>query len=383
MNTQDHDQHIDDREDHKPRAHVICRLARGRYAIDAHRVRRITLLGRVWRLPGAPDFVLGVTELRGTLVPVIDLRRRLGLAAAPPTDRTCVIEMDDAYPWAVAVDAVDRVSPIALGDIIPIPWASEATGEGVIAGVVYTPKRPCLVLRPERFLMGRAAEAGERTTPEHSMVTSKVPQRDIPTTWRRAEAEESNGHSAPTEPDPARAQHPRPPVTASIGNERSAAENPPTTTAEDWPDHTSWSVVGVVHRSQSEQIRHLCERLATPVYVNDRRVPGFRSGDARLTALASGLLLAPPVFTTAEAAPLVAGELGTTARPYGLTHFRYDLRKLRVRHLAERLGVSRRYELTRIGRLVCKVLGRRKAAAVTSVPRIGELVAGHRAAMSA
>lgn len=106
----------------------------------------------------------------------------------------------------------------------------------------------------------------------------------------------------------------------------------------------------------------LTSLLAKPVVVGERRSPGFRPGDPRLGALASALLQVPSTFKTNEAAPLVANLLGRSPRDYRISHFRYDFAKLRVRNLAQRIGTTRRYRLTRIGRLVCEVIDRRRRA---------------------
>ena len=55
--------------------------------------------------------------------------------------------------------------------------------------------------------------------------------------------------------------------------------------------------------------------------------------------------------------------LGRFSDDYGISHLRYDLGKLRARSLAERIGLTRRYCLTRIGWLVCRVLAERRRTA--------------------
>ena len=118
----------------------------------------------------------------------------------------------------------------------------------------------------------------------------------------------------------------------------------------------SLSVIGVLKTSNAAREERLIDLLAKPVVVGTRRTPGFRPGDPRLPALAIALLQMPATFRTRDAAPVVAGLLGRPTHDYRLNQFRYDLGKLRARGLAERIGTTRRYCLTRIGRIVCRVL---------------------------
>lgn len=106
----------------------------------------------------------------------------------------------------------------------------------------------------------------------------------------------------------------------------------------------------------------LTNLLAKPVVVGERRSPGFGPGDPRLGALAAALLQVPSIFKTNEVAPLVAKLLKRSPMDYRVSHFRYDFAKLRARNLAQRIGKTRRYRLTRMGRLVCMVIDRRRRA---------------------
>ncbi len=110
--------------------------------------------------------------------------------------------------------------------------------------------------------------------------------------------------------------------------------------------------------------------LAKPAFAGRRRVPGFRPGDPRLSALAIALLEMPSAFQTKHAAPAVATLLGRPSEDYRVTHFRYDLAKLRARQLAVRIGTSRHYRLTKIGRIICETLENGSAAANLPRPRV-------------
>lgn len=115
---------------------------------------------------------------------------------------------------------------------------------------------------------------------------------------------------------------------------------------------------------------HLARLLAKPTVECGRRSPGFRPNDPRLAAVAITLLRMPPEFRTTEAAPAVGELLGRSRNGYRITHFRYDLRKLRARNLAERIGSTRRYRLTRIGRRLCECIENGRKARALKRPQV-------------
>src|SRR5512133_1550510 len=69
-------------------------VAEEEYAIPILRVREILAYVPLTRVPRAPKFITGVMNLRGTVVPVVDLRLKLGLEATTITGRTCIVIVD-------------------------------------------------------------------------------------------------------------------------------------------------------------------------------------------------------------------------------------------------------------------------------------------------
>ncbi|MCH8912224.1 MAG: hypothetical protein IIA33_01525 [Planctomycetes bacterium] len=103
-------------------------------------------------------------------------------------------------------------------------------------------------------------------------------------------------------------------------------------------------------------VERVVKDLAKPITVGARRIARFRPGDPRLRVIAAALLQMPATFQTKDAAPTVATLLNRSPNDYRITHFRYDLAKLRARNLAERIGTRHRYRLTDSGRVVCRAL---------------------------
>ena len=96
------------------------------YALDIDRVREVLDLTEITRVPRTPEFVLGVINLRGGVVPVVDLRVQLGFSRADRTVDTCIIIIetiidDEKTPLGVLVDSVDEVIRFDEGRIGPPP----------------------------------------------------------------------------------------------------------------------------------------------------------------------------------------------------------------------------------------------------------------------
>lgn len=93
------------------------------YGIHVLKVREIIRLINITAVPQMPDFVRGVINLRGKIIPVIDLRLKFGFAAAANTEQTCIIvaqvKLPDgkATPMGLVVDGVEEVTNIAAADI--------------------------------------------------------------------------------------------------------------------------------------------------------------------------------------------------------------------------------------------------------------------------
>ena len=101
-------------------------LSGGEYAIPVLSVREIIEHEAVTRVPSTPGFVRGVINLRGSVVPVVDLARKFGLAENPVTKRTCIVIVEaaserDRVVMGVLADAVNQVVEFGPAEIEPAP----------------------------------------------------------------------------------------------------------------------------------------------------------------------------------------------------------------------------------------------------------------------
>ncbi len=97
------------------------------YGIPVLKVREIIRHIEVTAVPQMPDYVKGVTNLRGKIIPVVDLRIKFGLASTETTERTCIVVVQvgsaatSKIQMGLVVDAVEEVANIAAGEIEPTP----------------------------------------------------------------------------------------------------------------------------------------------------------------------------------------------------------------------------------------------------------------------
>lgn len=104
----------------EPRQLVVFELADETYGVDIYQVREIIRVPNVTKIPRTPDFVEGVINLRGGVIPVLDLRQRFGL---PPRDvsndaRIVIVELGDQRV-GMRVDRVSEVLRAEAGQIEP------------------------------------------------------------------------------------------------------------------------------------------------------------------------------------------------------------------------------------------------------------------------
>lgn len=110
-------------------------LAGQSYGVDIRRVREVLAEVQIEPVPGAPSAVLGVINLRGQIVTVLDLRAWLGREPTQKIVRVMVLEHTGAM-LGLAVDAVSDVLRLTLEDIKPAPRSGEGQRADFIEGLV-------------------------------------------------------------------------------------------------------------------------------------------------------------------------------------------------------------------------------------------------------
>lgn len=137
-------------------------LGNEHYGVDILKVQEIRGYDAVTRVPDAPDYIKGVINLRGTIVPVIDLRLKLHLHEARYDAFTVMIVLNvEDRVVGIVVDSVSDVIPLAAEQIRATPEFGAAVDTRVISGIGTHDERMLILLDIETLLdiadIGQAA----------------------------------------------------------------------------------------------------------------------------------------------------------------------------------------------------------------------------------
>jgi purine-binding chemotaxis protein CheW len=145
---------IDEEDNNGPLVRwITCRLGGESYGIEVKQVREILRINNVLPVPGAPDCVVGITNIRGNVVTVIDGRRRLNLPAQELTDaaRMIVLESSDEVA-AIIVDSVSDVMDMPVSAIDASPKLNSREDAHYISGVISNDSSLIIILNVDRFI---------------------------------------------------------------------------------------------------------------------------------------------------------------------------------------------------------------------------------------
>lgn len=106
--------------------YLTFHLAGEEYAVGILQVKEIITYGTLTKVPHTPPSIRGVINLRGNVVPVVDLGLKFGLTQSPVTDRTCIVIVeaninDSRTVMGVVADSVSQVISMTEDDILPAP----------------------------------------------------------------------------------------------------------------------------------------------------------------------------------------------------------------------------------------------------------------------
>ena len=127
------------------------------YAVNILRVKEIIEFDALTRVPAMPDSVRGVINLRGRVVPVVDLAARFGLKESQITRRSCIVMVelvddDESIVMGIIADAVSQVLDLSEEEIEPPPSFGTAISTKFIRGMAETGKKFVIILDVDRAL---------------------------------------------------------------------------------------------------------------------------------------------------------------------------------------------------------------------------------------
>lgn len=134
--------------------HVVSfRLGEEEYAIEITKVKEIILHEGVTRVPQMPAFIEGIINLRGNVIPVIDLRKRFELPAAANDDQTRImVTRMEGKIVGLIVDSVSRVMKIPQKQVQPPPETIAGLAGEYLTGIAKLEDRMIILLEIEKII---------------------------------------------------------------------------------------------------------------------------------------------------------------------------------------------------------------------------------------
>lgn len=138
-------------------AYLVFGLNDSQYAIQVQHVREIITSAEASPIPGAPDYLTGVINLRGRLLPLVDLRRRFNIPESKASRRDCFLVLmleydDEIVELGIKIDSVEEVIRIAPEQIDAAASIQEYGEQLVFSGVARTHSGVRLILDAQALI---------------------------------------------------------------------------------------------------------------------------------------------------------------------------------------------------------------------------------------
>jgi purine-binding chemotaxis protein CheW len=131
---------------------TIFTVGKEEYALDIMKVVEILRPQKVTKLPNTPDFIEGVINLRGNVVPIIDLRKRFGIRTLEHEDEKILLTRVGGEIVGLLVDGVKEVCILSKGDISPPPTMVKGIKTEYLEGIGKTGERLIIILNLDKIL---------------------------------------------------------------------------------------------------------------------------------------------------------------------------------------------------------------------------------------
>src|SRR5580693_4357474 len=151
------------RSDSRTGKYLAFQLGREEFAIQVLKVREIIGVQDITAVPQTPVFVKGVINLRGKVIPVVDLRLKFGLTQQVYNERTCIIVVQVEHEsrsmmMGIVVDSVAEVLNISLADIEDTPNFGQGVATPYLLGMAKIKGRVKLLLDIDRVMASQELE---------------------------------------------------------------------------------------------------------------------------------------------------------------------------------------------------------------------------------
>jgi len=128
------------------------KLADEEYAIDIMQIKEITIPLALTPIPRAPDYILGILSLRGTILPIFDAKKRIGLPPREKTNRTRIIIVNNGTEQVgILVDDITSAARMPVSAIEPPPPVLKGVEAEYISGVGRVDDRMMIIMNIEEI----------------------------------------------------------------------------------------------------------------------------------------------------------------------------------------------------------------------------------------
>jgi purine-binding chemotaxis protein CheW len=153
-------QSIEEAEDTLKNMYLTFRLGNEDYGIEIRYVTEIVGMQKITEVPDMPNFVKGVVNLRGQVIPVIDMRLRFHMQSREYDERTCIIVVNiNSTQVGLVVDTVNEVRNIDEDQVSPPPKTAGADSAQYIQGMGKVGDEVVILLEGQRLLFEKELAA--------------------------------------------------------------------------------------------------------------------------------------------------------------------------------------------------------------------------------
>ncbi len=135
------------------RKFLIFRISKEEYALDLSYIREVVKVKEVRSIPHTPEWMEGVTDLRGHLIALLSLRRRLNLKESEDPDRKMIVCQIKRRVFGLLVEELGEILSLPQEKILPVPGVlSTLSGKELVSEIAQIGGRMIPLLNPERIL---------------------------------------------------------------------------------------------------------------------------------------------------------------------------------------------------------------------------------------
>ena len=158
-------------QDHLSGKYLTFELGSEIYGIEILKVQEIIGIMSITNVPKTPGFVRGVINLRGKVIPVVELRKKFKMDTVEDTERTCIIVVqvqgsDDSITMGILVDEVSEVVDISGEQIEPAPTFGSSVNTAFILAMGKIAERVVILLDADKVLTINEIQSIDRVSTE-------------------------------------------------------------------------------------------------------------------------------------------------------------------------------------------------------------------------